>query len=236
MTDFIQYVVSELKSGRLSRQDALSLIGQFWRRPATPGASALHPLLHANVSTLGEQRYASWFGGDEFFLDDHRVLFGADDARRVLPGVAYLEMARAAAANALADLADADRIALEDVVWLQPIVVDDATEVGVALSPGDGAEDGAAAALEFEIFSVAHGQADAGATETVHCRGRALIAATPAPAPLDLDAIARRTGRRVLEPEAIYPAYARMGMRFGPGHRSLARVRCGEAEVLAELA
>ena len=235
MTDFIQYVVSELKSGRLSRQDALSLIGQFWRRPATPGASALHPLLHANVSTLGEQRYASWFGGDEFFLDDHRVLFGADDARRVLPGVAYLEMARAAAANALADLADADRIALEDVVWLQPVVVDDATEVGVALSPEDGAADGAAS-LEFEIFSVAHGQADAGATETVHCRGRALIAATPAPAPLDLDAIVRRTGRRVLEPEAIYPTYARMGMRFGPGHRSLARVRCGEAEVLAELA
>ena len=79
MTDFIQYVVSELKSGRLSRQDALSLIGQFWRRPATPGASALHPLLHANVSTLGEQRYASWFGGDEFLsiarmLAEWRVL------------------------------------------------------------------------------------------------------------------------------------------------------------------
>jgi len=52
----------------------------------------LHPLLHQNTSDLSEQRFSSTFAGDEFFLADHVI-----QGRRILPGVAHLEMARAAA-------------------------------------------------------------------------------------------------------------------------------------------
>ena len=56
---------------------------------------AIHPLLQQNTSDLTEQRYSSTFTGGEFFLADHVVR-----GQRVLPGVAYLEMARAAVAAA----------------------------------------------------------------------------------------------------------------------------------------
>ncbi|WP_155985327.1 ketoacyl-synthetase C-terminal extension domain-containing protein, partial [Paenibacillus maysiensis] len=64
-------------------------------RPAVVRAGlttdALHPLLHRNTSDFSEQRYSTSLTGQEFFLADHVV-----KGQRVLPGVAYLEMARAA--------------------------------------------------------------------------------------------------------------------------------------------
>src|SRR6185436_15835832 len=56
---------------------------------ATP---RIHPLVHENRSTLHEQRFRSVFSGSEFFFEDHIV-----NGRRVMPAVAYLEMARVAA-------------------------------------------------------------------------------------------------------------------------------------------
>ena len=56
-----------------------------------PVPATLHPLLHQNTSDLMEQRFSSTFTGKEFFLADHVV-----KGRQFLPGVAYLEMARAA--------------------------------------------------------------------------------------------------------------------------------------------
>jgi len=59
-------------------------------------AAVLHPLLHGNTSDLSAQRYTSTFTGDEFFLADHRVRADGRTVQKVLPGVACLEMARAA--------------------------------------------------------------------------------------------------------------------------------------------
>ena len=74
MLDFIEYVVAELKSNRLSKTDAAALIKQFSRRSlVSAAASAIHPLLHSNTSDLSEQRYSSTFTGEEFFLADHQV-------------------------------------------------------------------------------------------------------------------------------------------------------------------
>src|SRR5690349_7710199 len=102
MIDFIEYVVAELKSRRLSKSDAVSLVRQFSTRSSGSSAgSVIHPLLHRNTSDLGEQRYRSTFAGDEFFLADHQVKPDGQSAHKVLPGVAYLEMARAAIADAL---------------------------------------------------------------------------------------------------------------------------------------
>ena len=56
-----------------------------------PPAETLHPLLHRNTSDLAEQRFTTTLTGREFFLADHRV-----QGQMILPGVAHLEMARAA--------------------------------------------------------------------------------------------------------------------------------------------
>src|SRR5260370_28694640 len=102
MMDFIEYVVAELKSKRLSKTDASVLVRQFsLRSPLSAESAILHPLLHRNTSDLSEQRYSSIFTGEEFFLVDHQVKVDGHASQRVLPGVAYLEMARAAIEHAV---------------------------------------------------------------------------------------------------------------------------------------
>src|SRR5207253_1054283 len=98
----------------------------------------LHPLVHRNTSSLNEQRFSSTFTGEEFFLADHLV-----QGQRVLPGVAHLEMARAAVAIALEADADSVAIRLENVVFVRPVVVGEAPlELHIAL---ESQEDGAVA-------------------------------------------------------------------------------------------
>ncbi|HJU39820.1 MAG TPA: type I polyketide synthase, partial [Tahibacter sp.] len=133
---------------------------RYWLPPIKPlattavQAATLHPLLHRNVSDLAEQRYSSTFTGSEFFLADHVI-----GGHRVLPGVAYLEMARAAVAQATGSDAP---LTLSQVVWLRPLAVDAPTEVGIALAPQD---DGG---IAFEIRS----------GDTVHAQGIARPAAS----------------------------------------------------------
>lgn len=229
MIDFIEYVVAELRSKRLSKESALGLIRQFSGKATNGDTSLLHPLLHRNVSSIDQQCYGSTFNGEEFFLDDHRIVTG-DSTARVLPGVAYLEMARAAVKDAVPHLSGSEQIQLSDVVWLQPIVVAEPTEVLIRLLPGDAFERPEDLDLEFEIFTRSASE------ELIHCRGRAMLAGSSPPEKLNVDAIKARVRPQVLDSETIYPAYRRMGMQFGPAHRSIKRVLAGDGEVLAELA
>ncbi|HYK05691.1 MAG TPA: polyketide synthase, partial [Thermoanaerobaculia bacterium] len=148
---------------------------RYWIDPAAgqPAATLhlLHPLLHRNTSDLYEQRYVSTFTGEEpFFLDAQ------------LPGAVYLEMARAAIADALPAQPESTVLELRDTVWLQPILVAGPTEVSIALlSSGDDQ-------IDYEIYSGEAGQ------ETVHCHGRALFSNEPAPAALDLGRLQEQLG------------------------------------------
>src|SRR5688500_1921932 len=97
MIDFLEYVVTELKSKRLSTANAVAVVKQFARESEKPaGPAVLSPLLHRNSSDLHEQRYSSTFTGQESFLADHQVAPNGQAGRSLLPGVAYLEMAGAA--------------------------------------------------------------------------------------------------------------------------------------------
>ena len=92
---------------------------QYWilESPSLPSnlkSSWLHPLVHENMSNFEEQRFRSIFTGREFFLSDH-VIHGV----KVLPGVAYLEMARAAGKFAIGSKI----FGLKNIVWAKPIQV-----------------------------------------------------------------------------------------------------------------
>lgn len=233
MIDFVEYVVSELRSRRLSKDNALNLIRQF-SLGSTAGDARLHPLVHRNASDIHQQCYRSTFDGSEFFLDDHQVAPEGQAAVRVLPGVAYLEMARAAVRDAIPEWSGATAIHLDDVVWIKPIAVDTPRDVFVALDLVDDQKD-PGARVAFEIYTVAI-LADGSAEELVHCRGMARAGhAAEAVSPLDLAMLRTRMGHGVLVSDAVYGAYARMGMRFGPAHRAVAEVLRGQHEALARL-
>ncbi|HYC88474.1 MAG TPA: SDR family NAD(P)-dependent oxidoreductase [Thermoanaerobaculia bacterium] len=224
MVDFVEYVVGELKSKRLSKDDAASLVRQFARRTqGGPKAEALHPLLHANTSDLSEQRFRSTFAGDEFFLVDHQVQAADGVSHKVLPGMAYLEMARAAIEHALPERPEGAVIELRDVVWAQPIVVGQPREIGVALIPAEGED------VDFEIYSEDSGQ------EVVHCQGRARVVTVPAPEKVHVDMLLARADRGQMDPAGLYAAFSRLGLFYGPTFQGLTEIRRGHDEVVAKI-
>ncbi|QGZ37637.1 ketoacyl-synthetase-like protein [Pseudoduganella flava] len=107
---------------------------RYWNAPVSvqAAAPALHPLVHANVSTLAGHGFATRFTGSEAFLDN-----GAGTA--VLPPLLVLEMALAAVRLA-APRADDGTWTLHDVAWGDPVRA--GADIGIAVfGQGDDAVD-----------------------------------------------------------------------------------------------
>jgi polyketide synthase PksN len=183
----------------------------------TGSAAWIHPLLHRNVSDLESQRFATRFTGEEPFLAGHQVR-----GKRVLPAVAQLEMARAAAA-ACWPRAGAARIELSGISWEEPFAVSgESAEARVGLHPES------RGTLAFTIES-------AGEEPVVHARGLAILAEAAPPAAADLAALRARLSGPAMDGDTCYAAYAQRGLSVGPGHRAIAGIRTGAGEALAEL-
>ncbi|MGJ7907986.1 SDR family NAD(P)-dependent oxidoreductase [Actinopolyspora sp. H202] len=195
-------------------------------------ADRLHPLVHTNTSTLDAQQFGSVLSGEEFFLADHVV-----DGRKVLPGAAYLEMARAALEASLAERPQ--RMLLRNVVWAQPLTVAEeaayvrtmlhAAQVDGAGEPGESAGE-----VAFEISSVAGGTPDSEAV--VHSKGviRGLKDGD-APAAVDVTALREVCGATRIDADQCYRTYQAMGLDYGPAHRGIDSVEVGDEQALARL-
>ncbi|MCU1348876.1 MAG: hypothetical protein JWO56_1906, partial [Acidobacteria bacterium] len=192
--------------------------------PAGRSSSAfLHPLLHSNTSDLHGQRYSSTFTGEEFFLTDHRVRTNGSSVEKVLPGAAYLEMARAAIEQALPDRPESSDLELHDTVWLKPFVVDAHRRLSIALS---GHHDGP---IDYEIYSTEGGH------ETVHCQGQARFRRHSGPARLDLDQLRHRMTHGHLAATDLYALCTTMGLHYGLAHQGITAIHLGDQQLLADL-
>ena len=231
MIDFIEYVIGELQSKRLSKGNALALLEQFSGRSAAANVSRLHPLLHQNTSDLNRQSYVSTFTGDEFFLKDHLV-----HGQKVLPAVAYLEMARAAMAHALSEQRQKSTLELRNLVWAQPVVVAERKQVAMSLYVND--EQHRDDRIDFEIHGSAQpdGSGD-GATprEIVHCQGQALFSDETAPPPHDLRKLRTQMVKGPWHAAEVYSAIARVGIDIGPSHRGVTTIDRGEQQQLVHI-
>jgi hypothetical protein len=171
----------------------------------------LHPLLHRDASDASGRRFVSTFRGDEPFLADH-VVKGA----RVLPGVAYLEMARAAVVHARGIAPN--RVCLENVAWSRPFTVgDEPVSLHVALDPEE------ADAIGYEIFS----EGSSPDERVVHSQGVAVVQDAPAIPPVNLAALRARCEGAPLSRAQCYGAFRAIGLEYGPTHRGLERVAVG---------
>ncbi|MCU7925176.1 MAG: SDR family NAD(P)-dependent oxidoreductase [Candidatus Thiodiazotropha sp. (ex Dulcina madagascariensis)] len=220
----------EIKPRRISLPTYPFANERYWFSPTqAPGEQVsgsmpmLHPLLQENTSDLYEQRYSSTFNGKEFFLADHRV-----QGRCLLPGVAYLEMACEAVARATGACHDNSlAISLKNVVWAEPVVMDEATvQVHIGLSVEDNGDIG------YEIYSDAGNASD---TEVVHGQGSAMTTTKGEAPQLDLAALQMACNRDTLTAQACYDDFREMGLDYGPGHQGLQHVHVGEGQVLARL-
>lgn len=110
---------------------------KYWKADAEPrsvgpvtaaktAAQILHPFIDRNTSDFMEQKYTTAFSGEEFFLSDHVI-----NDKKVLPGVAHIEMGRAAG-----EMAAKQKIhKIKHIVWSRPIIVDEPREVDIVLYP-----------------------------------------------------------------------------------------------------
>ncbi|MHA6890102.1 SDR family NAD(P)-dependent oxidoreductase [Ralstonia pseudosolanacearum] len=181
------------------------------------GEPMLHPLVQRNTSDLAGQRFSSRFDGNEFFFDEHRV-----NGLKILPGVAYLEMARAAIALSLAG--DEAPVRLKHIAWRHPM-----------------RHDGGALAIEIELAQQDNGEIrfemlDAAADGPSYCHGVALIGPPGPLPPVDLPAIAAATTEQRLAPQQCYRIFSEMGLDYGDHFRGIRALQAGNGQVLAHLA
>ncbi|HUI83780.1 MAG TPA: SDR family NAD(P)-dependent oxidoreductase, partial [Candidatus Binatia bacterium] len=170
---------------------------RYWIEAGTHVVSAgatpvLHPLLHANTSDLGEQRYTSVFTGQEFFLADHRIAPGGSSPRKILPAAVSLEMARAAISLASPSASHDSVLVLRDVSWLKPIEVAEPKEISIAVTPDVDEQ------LQYEIYCTEDKQ------RIVYSRGKALFDTTPATSRLDLEDLRRQMPGQMLGADEVY--------------------------------
>ncbi|KAA6474297.1 SDR family NAD(P)-dependent oxidoreductase [Bacillus swezeyi] len=181
--------------------------------------SSVHPLLHRNTSDFTEQRFSSSFTGKEFFLSDHVV-----QGQKILPGVAYLEMAREAAEQAAGDLEDGQRVvSLRDIVWIRPIAIEsEPKEIHIGLYPEDSGE------ITYEIYSKHE-------NPVIHSQGSAIISVEPDTPVLDLQTLQAECSLDTVTSEQCYAAFRKIGLDYGEGYQGIEKVLVGQEQLLAKI-
>jgi len=202
--------------------------------PAAVERLDIHPLLDRCLRETAEEAvYETDFSaGRHWPLAEHKIL-----GRPALPGTSYLEMARAAfehhAAAFEAQVAPA--VELREVLFLTPLVLDDAESRTVRLAltrDPDG--------FSFRMSSrlpAGEGRGDGGeAAWQVHARGRVRGMTVEAPPPpLDLASLRRRCSVREIVPEGPLMSGGEGPIFWGARWQSLRKVEVGNGEWLATL-
>ncbi|MCP6681311.1 SDR family NAD(P)-dependent oxidoreductase [Bacillus nakamurai] len=181
----------------------------------------LHPLLQQNTSDFSQQRFTSVFTGDEFFLSDHVV-----DGKKILPGVAYLEMAGEAVKKAAGAEEKYQCISLKNVVWVRPIIIEnEPKEIHIALYPEDNGE------ITYEIYSEAEGR---GEDPVIHSQGEAVITAAEE-VQLDIASLQAQCGLETVTADECYDAFHKIGLDYGAAYRGVQKLLIGEDRLLANI-
>jgi polyketide synthase PksM len=188
----------------------------------------LHPLVHTNTSNFAAQCFSSVFSGEEFFLKDHVIKIDGLSGQKVLPGVAYLEMARAAIEQAMPTQTESTTIELHNTVWIQPIIVNGNRQVIITLFP-NGTDGCPNEEVEYEIYSQDKVQ------RIIHCQGQAVINRKAAPAQLNIKELKGQMRQGPLEANHLYLSFIKMGLNYGPSLQGIRTVYQGEKQLLAQL-
>ncbi len=170
----------------------------------------LSPLVHRNISANNDYHFVSSFSGDEFFFKDHLV-----NNQKVLPGVAYLEMARVAVSIARNCIREFTPISIENVVILKPFVLTkNRSEIHVGLNANGNNK------FYFEIYSL-----DIDGEKEIFTQG--MVVADSVSPPSDFVGLDEPTDISTEEVfgSQCYDLFLSMGIRHGEAFRSIKRIK-----------
>lgn len=137
----------------------------------------------------------------------------------MLPGVAYLELARAAAE---AEGFGRTGVTVRNVVWTRPARITGPTTAGVALDEQDGG-------FAYRITTTTGGE-----TQT-HGQGRVEPTVAAPPPKVDIAALRAKCTRRTLDRAACYALYEGTEMGLGPAMRGIEQLEIGDGLIVARL-
>lgn len=192
-------------------------------RPAETVECRIHPVIHRNVSDFKQQRYETFFDGNEPFLGGH-VIGGI----KTLPAVVFLEMVYEALLDSLhTDGGDAVTVQFEDTAWLRPCVVtDQALTVYTGLRPEPDGK------ISFRVYSE---NMDLPDHETEYCTGKVWVDAGASDTVYDVEKLREIHNLGYAAAGSVYDRFQKMGLAYGPGQRGIAELSRGKNSVLARL-
>ena len=172
----------------------------------------LHPFIHKNRSTFREQRYCTTFTGREFFFSDHQV-----NGHSIFPGVAHLEMARAALSFALEDDTN---IQLKKILWARPLAItEEPLQIEIFLFPQASEE------VFFEIRD----------HEGLFSSGVGKIASLQESQSIDVAELLEKCRERCVEKKEIYRKFQELGLDYGPTFQCIENLHLSNNELIAEI-
>ncbi|ODS25133.1 hypothetical protein AB835_00250 [Candidatus Endobugula sertula] len=200
--------------------------------------STLHPLLHKNTSDWYGQKFTSIFNGEEFFLRDHVV-----QGKKILPGVTYLEMTRAAVQQSIGLCEDKKiSIQLNNVIWKSPIEIGfNQQEVNIRFYRDKQIpiRESIDEQITYEIYT---GPADPSDLKTsVRCQGVATFSfcdkysAINIEKSLDIPHLKSQLSQESLDIKQCYEHFKQTGMYYGLSHQAIDALYIGDYQVLAKL-
>ncbi len=178
----------------------------------------LHPMIDRKLSGTEEAAYEKSFQGTEFFLKDHIVL-----NEKILPAVAYLEIARAAGSN----FQNRKVLKITNNYWLNALKVKDSTQnIKITLFPDKTDSN----VMEYEIISQEQNE-----QEILHGKGQ--LEYIPSSQEglkeyLDLNTIRARCPSLITGLEC-YQLFIKGGLKLGKSFQSIQKLYYNENEVLA---
>jgi len=184
-------------------------------------SSKLHPLVHENISNIETQRYHTAFTGEEFYIKSHVI-----KGEKVLPGAAFLEIARAAVANSLKGTKRENApICLNNIVFRQPLKMDgNKKDVYIDVLPNE-------KGYEFHIFSLQEGDYS---DKILHSQGFAKISNKITDKNLELSTYFQKCSNRY-DDKAFYSFYESIGMIYGEEQQSVKELWVGDKCLIAKL-
>jgi polyketide synthase PksN len=183
----------------------------------------IHPLIQTRISDPTGQHFCSTFTGNEFFLADH-VIRGV----RMLPGAAYLEMARVAFVEAAGPLYKTQPLRLKNIIWSHALTIENHPRtVHTRLSLTRHSD------ISYEIYTSDTHDDDA---QYVLSQGQMTLNMEPSvTSMLDLAALQTQCNQDSLSATECYASFCALGIEYGPGFQSIHHLFIGQGCVLAKL-
>ncbi|MCY7296750.1 SDR family NAD(P)-dependent oxidoreductase, partial [Alteromonas sp. a30] len=188
--------------------------------------SALHPLLHRNDSNLNALTFSSVFTGEEAFLNHHRV-----NEQPVLPGMTYIEAARAAVAQLVGEsISESTQFVVSDLVWMQPFICSEAHGKTLKVNV-EGVE---VHANEKLAFAVDFYKVQPEGEDSLLCQcivslhlleSRASENALAESNVASILVSEATNAALVIDPQRFYQRYLASGIDYGPSHKGLTHIQ-----------